>query len=79
MAQIVMNGVDESTFAKLADLAATNHLSVEDQAKKLLVDAMDAIVRRRNRLEMVDRVAAMTPEGIVQTDSVILLREDRDR
>ncbi len=79
MAQIVMNGVDESTFAKLTDLAATNDVSVEDQAKKLLVDAVDATVRRRGLREMADRIAAMTPRGIAQTDSVILLREDRDR
>jgi plasmid stability protein len=67
MAQIVMNGVDESTFAKLANLAATNQLSVEDLAKKLLVDAVDTLARRRNRLETADHIAAMTPCGIAQT------------
>ncbi len=35
--------------------------------------------RRRRRVESADRIAAMTPKGVVQSDSVILLREDRDR
>ena len=79
MTQIVLEDVDEAVVAKLADLAQTNRLSLEEQARRLLVEAVDILDRRRRRLEIADRIAAMTPKGVVQTDSTILLREDRDR
>jgi hypothetical protein len=79
MTQIVLNHLDEAVIAKLAELAQQNRLSVEEQAQRLLVEAVDMADRRRRRLEIADRIAAMTPKGVVQTDSTILLREDRDR
>ncbi len=79
MTQIVLDQVDEAVLAKLAELAKANRLSVEEQAQRLLVEAVDMADRRRRRLEIADRIAAMTPKGIVQTDGTILLREDRDR
>ena len=79
MTQIVLDHVDEAVLAKLAELARANRLSVEELAHKLLVEAVDMADRRRRRLEIADRIAAMTPKEIVQTDSTILLREDRDR
>lgn len=79
MTQILLDHIDETIVAKLAELARANRLSIEEQAQKLLVEALDSRDRRRRRLEIADRIAAMTPKGIVQTDSTILLREDRDR
>jgi hypothetical protein len=79
MTKIVLSDVDEAVVAKLAELAKANRLSVEEQAQKLLAEAVDMADRRRQRLQIADRIAAMTPKGIVQTDSTILLREDRDR
>jgi hypothetical protein len=34
---------------------------------------------REERLRSADAVAAMTPKGVVQTDSTLLIREDGDR
>jgi plasmid stability protein len=79
MAQIVIDQLDEATVARLTDLAAANHISLEEQAKQLLIDAVEKVDRRNWRLEMADRIAAMTPKGVVQTDSTIQIREDRDR
>lgn len=79
MTQIVLEHIDEAIVAKLAELARANRVSVEEQAQRLLIEAVDMVDRRRRRLEIADRIAAMTPKGIVQTDSTILLREDRDR
>ena len=79
MTQIVLKDVDDAVLAKLGELARSNRTSIEEQARKLLVEALDSRDRRRQRLEIADRIAAMTPKGIVQTDSTILLREDRDR
>jgi hypothetical protein len=79
MTQIVLDHVDETLVAKLAEIARANRSSVEEQAQRLLVEAVEMADRRRRRLEIADRIAAMTPKGVVQTDSTILLREDRDR
>jgi hypothetical protein len=79
MTQIILNDIDETVVTKLAELARSNRTSIEDQAQKLLVEAIDMLDRRRRRLEIADRIAAMTPKGVPQTDSTILLREDRDR
>ncbi len=79
MTQIVLDHIDDAVIAKLAELARANRLSVAEQAQKLLVEAVDMVERRQRRLEIADRIAAMTPKGIVQTDSTILIREDRDR
>lgn len=42
---------------------------------------MEAAARpsRKSFLELADRIAAMTPKGVAQTDSADLIREDRDR
>jgi hypothetical protein len=79
MTQIILNDIDDAVVAKLAELARSNRTSIGEQAQKLLVEALDSLDRRRRRLESADRIAAMTPKGVVQTDSTILLREDRDR
>jgi antitoxin FitA len=79
MTKIVLSDVDEAVVAKLSELARANRLSVEEQAQKLLAEAVEMAGRRRERLEIADRIAAMTPKGAAQTDSTILLREDRDR
>jgi hypothetical protein len=52
---------------------------VEEQVEKILADVVDLRARRRLRAESADRIAAMTPRGAPQTDSVVLLREDRNR
>ncbi len=79
MTQIVLEHLDEATFASLLELAKLNRLSLEEQAERILSEAVDMRVRRRRRVESADRIAAMTPKGVPQTDSVVLLREDRDR
>ena len=79
MTQIVLEHLDGATLAALSELAKLNRLSIEEQAEKILAEAVDMLARRRRRAESVDRIAAMTPKGVPQTDSVVLLREDRDR
>ena len=79
MTQIVLEHLDEATVAGLSELAKLNSLSIEEQAEKIIAEAVDMRARRRRRVESAERIAAMTPKGVAQTDSVILLREDRDR
>jgi hypothetical protein len=79
MTQIILEHLDEATFASLSELAKLNRLSVAEQAERVLAEAVDMRTRRRRRVESAARIAAMTPRGVTQTDSVVLLREDRDR
>ena len=79
MTQIVLDHIDEVTLARLSELARLNRVSVQEQAERILTEALDMRERRRRRVESAARIAAMTPKDVAQTDSVILLREDRDR
>lgn len=70
--------VDDETLKRLTDEARRNGRSVAEQAAM----ALQAEVRRMSRGEFLRRageIAAMTPKAVVQTDSAILVREDRDR
>lgn len=74
---IVLEGLDGELMEKLTRLANTRKVSVEDQIVTVLKDALG---RRRDSLaDRADEIAAMTPKGVSQTDSVVLIREDRDR
>lgn len=70
--------VDTATLAALEKTAQERGHTVEEEAAELLRLA----VRKRSKAETLarlDAIAAMTPKGVRQTDSAILLREDRDR
>lgn len=70
--------VDDATLAQLTERARRHGRSVAEEA----ADALKSIsprLSRQDTLARLDEVAAMTPKGVVQTDSAVLLREDRDR
>lgn len=70
--------VDDATLARLTESAGKNGRSVAEEAAEVLRSQ----VQRLSREEFVrraDEIAAMTPKGVQQTDSWVLLREDRDR
>jgi hypothetical protein len=71
--------VSDAVVADIEALARQNGMSLERQIDVLLQFALGNIPRPAQRVEMARRVAAMTPKGVKQTDSVILLREDRSR
>ncbi len=79
MTQIVLEHIDDATLARLSEMATLNRVSVQEQAERILTEALDTRERRRLRVESAARIAAMTPKDVAQTDSVILLREDRER
>ena len=47
MTQIILEHIDEAIVARLTDLARANRLSIEQQAQKLLVEAIGTHDRRR--------------------------------
>ncbi|MBY6241716.1 hypothetical protein [Methylosinus sp. Sm6] len=66
--------LDDGLRGELLQQARSNNLSLEEQILTVL-----RAERRRALSERMDAIAAMTPKGVVQTDSTLLIREDRDR
>ena len=70
--------VDSATLARLEENARAHGRSVEEEAAETLRQATTASTRA-DMIARLDEIAAMTPKGIKQTDSTLLVREDRDR
>jgi hypothetical protein len=51
----------------------------EKQAETLLRFSLGNYPRRESLFEAAKRISAMTPKGVKQTPSEILIREERDR
>ncbi|WP_336488475.1 hypothetical protein [Methylobacterium nigriterrae] len=67
MDDIVLRGLDQE---------------IEHVLRQALSRSSDLSDRRRDAARLAARareIAAMTPAGVAQTDSVLLIREDRDR
>jgi hypothetical protein len=54
-------------------------VSPQKQAETLLRFSLGNFPRRESLLEAAKRISAMTPKGVKQTPSEVLIREDRDR
>lgn len=78
MTTLTIRNLDDETVERLRTRAQNNNRSLEAEIRALLTEA----ARRPSRKEfraLAERIAAMTPKGVKQTDSAELLREDRDR
>ncbi|MBE0529181.1 MAG: hypothetical protein IH626_00010 [Rhodospirillales bacterium] len=78
MANLTIRNVEDAVVERLKSKAIQSGRSLEAELREVLRQAAN----RKSREEMLaaaDRIAAMTPKGIKQTDSAVLLREDRDR
>jgi plasmid stability protein len=79
MNAITIDKLSPQTLQNLAALARAHHKSIEDEAAAIIEQVVSGSSSRDWRQESADRIAAMTPKGVVQTDSTILIRQDRDR
>jgi predicted transcriptional regulator len=71
--------VSDDLYGRLSDLAQVDKVSLDEEAERMLRSAIELRVDRVERVAEFQRIAAMTPKNVTQTDSVVLLREDRDR
>lgn len=71
--------ISDDLLEKIAAMAATSAITVEKQIEILLEDGIVRWGDRQTLVAELDRIAAMTPKDVVQTDSVVLIREERDR
>jgi plasmid stability protein len=70
---------DLKTIEALERRATAHGHSIEDEVRKMVADAVKPRLSREEFIRRAEAVAAMTPKGIKQTDSTLLIREDRDR
>jgi antitoxin FitA len=70
--------VDDATLARLAEDARMHGRTIEQEAAEAL-RLGTATLSREDFIRRADQIAGMTPSGVKQTDSTLLLREDRDR
>ncbi|MCW5679301.1 MAG: hypothetical protein KIT00_03430 [Rhodospirillales bacterium] len=77
MANLTIRNVDDDVVAVLRSRAKNNNRSLEAEIRQMLIEAARG-KKKVDLVELADRIAAMTP-NVPQTDSVELLREDRDR
>ena len=78
MSSILLREIDDELLDRLTKLAKERNVSVENEIVALLRDSVSQPTRMSLR-ERFDAIAAMTPKGVKQTDSTLLIREDRDR
>lgn len=79
MTDLTIPNLDEATLRTLRARARAAGRSVEEEARELLSRRAFANVDRAELLARADRIRAMTPADVPQTDSTDLIREDRDR
>jgi plasmid stability protein len=75
---VTIRNLDDKVIKRLKARAKSHRRSLEAELRELLSHASQQplIV---DALAEADRIAALTPKGVRQTDSVFLLREDRRR
>ncbi len=79
MATITIPNLDDKVVERIAGLANQHNHSVESEIRDILQQAVEALGHERSLIEVADAIAALTPKGALQTNSAILLREDRER
>jgi plasmid stability protein len=78
MVSITIRNLDPKLLEKLKIQAKANGRSLQAELHGILNRSIAIVTPRHAFLATADRIAAMTPK-MPQTDSAILLREDRDR
>ena len=76
---IVTIKLEDASLASLSEMASAHNQSLELEINEVLEKAIADRRKRIATLQRVRAISAMTPKGVVQTDSTLLIREDRDR
>ena len=77
MATLTIRNVEVRIVSALKRRAKANKRSLEAELRVIVADA--AFVDHDFVLSEMRRISAMTPKDRAQTDSALLIREDRDR
>ena len=69
---------DADTMTALSRMAEAHGHDVEAEVREIVARNIRKPMSRDEFLRRANEIAAMTPKGVVQTDSAVLVREDRD-
>lgn len=78
MTDILIRDVDDDLVKALKARAKAHDRTLDSEVIDLLSRGLAAELTWEQKLADVRRIASMTPKDVAQTDSVVLLREDRD-
>lgn len=79
MAQALIRNIDDDLYSDYREAAKRNGRSLEAELREALRLARPISMKRRaEAIERAAAIRAMTPEGVKQTPSEQLVREDRD-
>ena len=79
MTAITIEKLSDRAYELIAKRAREHGSTIEDEVAAILEQAVGAPRPTNWRLESADRIAAMTPNGVVQDDSTLFIRQERDR
>ena len=77
MATLTIRNLDDAVVERLKKRAKDHERSLEAEVRAMLTRESERL-SREEFIELAEKIAAMTPEGVEQTDSALLIREDRD-
>ncbi len=78
MATVTVRNLDNQVVERLKKKAKDNGRSLEAELRELLKQAANR-KSPEELLAIADRISAMTPDDVEQTDSTKIIREFRDR
>jgi plasmid stability protein len=78
MATLTIRNLDDTVVKQLKERAKDNERSLEAEVRILLAQAAERPSPKKLR-ELAQKIFAMTPKGVKQTDSTEIIREFRDR
>jgi len=78
MATVTIRNLDDEVVKQLKAQAKANNRSLEAELRRILAQAASQRERLAKLRQEAERIAAMTPKDVPQTDSTLLIREDRD-
>lgn len=79
MANLTIRNLDDAVVDQLKAHAKAHNRSLEAELRQILTDRVRRPLSGAELRARAKHIATMTPEGVKQTDSAELLREDRDR
>jgi hypothetical protein len=78
MGELTIKLDDAKLIEALTNMAKVRRHSLDDEINEVLRRAVEEHERRMELVRQADAIAAMTPKGVVQTDSVEIIREMRE-
>jgi len=77
---ITIDKLSPQAWASLSERARVHRKSIEEEAAAILEKAVRVEeIDRSERQRIADEIAAMTPKDVIQDDSTLFIRAERDR